>query len=114
MNHYVTGDIGYWLRTEGIADSFLYRAEVGTQIDADEWNRFWLILRVAGVQAFGDSGPPTNLLGFGDGVTFASWGVELYGRIIEGFGASVAFDSAFFGESIFAAPVIKVGLSYER
>jgi hypothetical protein len=114
LSHYVIGEVGYWLRTGGIADSFVYRLELGTQLPYKVVDRFILILRLNGVESFASNAQAAaNQTGLGNGVTFVATGIELYGRIWRGLGAAIALDDAVRARSLPAAGQLKVALNYQ-
>jgi hypothetical protein len=114
LQHYVIGEVGFWLRTGGIADSFVYRFEIGTQVAYKYVDHLTLILRLNGVESFAsDAQAAGTQTGLGNGVTFVAIGAELYGRIWRGLGASIAWDDALRARSLPAAGQLKVSLSYQ-
>lgn len=114
LSHYVVVEAGYWLRTGGISDSFVYRFEFGTQLRYKFVDRFLLILRLNGIESFASNAQAAATeTGLGNGVTFTAVGVELYGRIWRGLGASIALDDALRARSLPAASQLKVALSYQ-
>lgn len=122
LRHFVVAGAGYWLRDGAViggvrrsfSDAFTYRLEVGSQLPGEILGRFWLIVRVSGVESFAsDAETAASPTGLGNGVTYTSYGVELSGRIYGGLGASVGFASAFRARGIVAAAPLRFGLSYE-
>jgi hypothetical protein len=115
LSHYVVAEIGYWLRTGGIVDSFVYHFEIGTQLPYQYVDRLILILRLNGVESFASAAQASlTQTGLGNGVTYVAPGVELYGRVWRGLGASIAWDDAVRARSVPAAGQLKVSLSYTR
>jgi hypothetical protein len=115
VSHYVVAEAGYWLRTGGIADSFVYHVEIGTQLPYKYVDRVTVILRLNGVESFASNAQAAaTQTGLGNGVTYVAPGVELYGRIWRGLGASIAWDDALRARSLPAAGQLKVSLSYQR
>jgi hypothetical protein len=113
LQHYVVAEAGYWLRTGGIADSFVYRLELGTSLPYRIVDRFVLILRLNGLESFASNETATlDSTGLGNGVTYTSPGIELYGRIWRGFGASIGYDGAVRARSLPAAGQVKASLSW--
>src|SRR5262249_41012656 len=95
LAHYAVAELGYWLRTRNIADSLVYHLERGTQLPYRVVDRFLLILRLNGVESFATVGSASvDQTGLGNGVTYTSPGVEVYGRIWRGLGAAVAWEGA--------------------
>lgn len=126
--HYVVVEAGYWIRTSGrsrdpvgrlvstdFADAFTYRGELGTKLPFPFVERFWIILRMMGVESFATqlAASFTCATGLGNGVTYNAYGVEIAGRIARGFGANLGVDGAFRARCVAAAPNLKVGLTYE-
>ncbi len=114
VKHYVVIEAGYWLRTK-FHDAFTWRAELGTTFPWRFVDRFWVSLRLTGVESFASNAEAgLNATGLGDGVTFVSPGLTVFGRIYKGLGASVGFDSALRARSLVAGSQVYVNLSYER
>jgi hypothetical protein len=112
--HYLVAEAGYWLRTNGYADAFTYKLELGVQFPWKFVERFWLMGRLTGVESFATQKQASmGATGLGNGVTYTAYGVELYGRIYRGLGASLGIDSAFRARSLPAAAQLKVGVSYQ-
>jgi hypothetical protein len=109
--HYVIAELGYALHTKGRADAFLYKVELGSKVPVTVLDRFWLSARFYGRESFGGE-PSDSPTGLGGGVTFVSYGFELYGQIWEGLGASISWDSAFRARSLAAGAPIKLAISY--
>ena len=112
LRHFVTARAGYWLRTRGFTDALSYQIELGTQVPVAFLDRFWLTLRLRGVESFSEA-DQGGFAGLGDGITFTSISAELFGRIWGGLGAAVGFDTAFRAKGIIAAAPIRFTLSYE-
>jgi hypothetical protein len=113
LQHYVVAEAGYWLRTGGISDSFVYRLELGTSVPYRFVDRFLLILRLGGIESFASNATATlATTGLGNGVTYTSIGAELYGRIWRGLGAAIGYDDAVRARSVPAAGQLKVSLSW--
>lgn len=128
VQQYVLADVGYVLRTTprdapggltpgDIRDQFSWRIETGIRVDRPFIERFWFILRVAGLVIVQDragttSGPP-RFAGLGDGVDYTSFGLETAFRIVPGLSVSFGVDGAFAARNVPAAPAWKLGLSYE-
>ena len=114
LRHYLVVEAGYWLRTK-LHDAFTWRAELGTNLPWRFVDRFWVSLRLTGVESFATNAQAgQSATGLGDGVTFVSPGFGIYGRIHKGLGASVGLDSAFRARSVLAGAQLFVNLSYER
>lgn len=128
LQHYIVAEAGYWLRTAGrsrdpggrlvrsdFADAFTYRAELGSKLPFVFVERFWLILRLTGVESFASdlAASFTCATGLGNGVTYTAYGFEIAGRIVRGLGANLGVDGALRARCVAAAPNLKVGLSYE-
>ncbi len=126
--HYVVLEAGYWIRTAGrsrdplgrtiytdFADAFTYRAELGSKLPFPFVERFWIILRLMGVESFASelAASFTCATGLGNGVTYTAYGFEVAGRIVRGLGANLGVDGAFRARCVAAAPNLKVGLTYE-
>ncbi|MCA9667083.1 MAG: hypothetical protein KC503_15905 [Myxococcales bacterium] len=121
LSHYVVGRVGYHVRTtpreqafgdpKDFPDAFNWRFEVGTKIPYTFVDRFWLIVRLYGTEIFsGDAGQ--NATGLGP-VVFTSYGIEIYGRIVAGLGASFGFNGAFRAKGLPAGANLAWSLSYE-
>ena len=119
LRHFATARAGYWVRTKGFADAFSYQLELGTQVPVTFLDRFWLILRLRGVESFIDRDAPltasaqASAAGLGNGVSFTTISAELYGRIWGKLGASVGYDTAFQARRIIGAAPIRFAISYE-
>jgi hypothetical protein len=114
VTHYLVAEVGYWLRTAGFADSFVYKLELGTKFPYTFIERFWFSLRLSGVESFASNADAAmNATGLGNGVTYVATGVEISARIWRGLGASVGLDGALRGRSVAAALQVKAGLSYQ-
>ncbi len=112
--HYLAAEAGIWLRTAGFSHGFVYKLELGTRFPWKFIDRFWLILRLSGLESFASNQEAAmNATGLGNGVTFLAPGVEVYGRVWRGLGANLGVDSALRGRSVAAAVQLKVGLSYQ-
>ncbi|MEZ4251838.1 MAG: hypothetical protein R3B99_26810 [Polyangiales bacterium] len=128
---YVTGDVGYWVRTTprdapasiggdaaDIRDQLSFRLETGWKIDRPGFDRFWLVTRVAGILIVQDRGADgasvARFAGLGDGVEYVSFGVELAAHLGAGVNLSFGMDGAFYAQNVPAAPQWKLGLSWER
>jgi hypothetical protein len=115
MGHYLVAEAGYWLRTAGISDSFVYRVELGTTLPWRFIDRFTFILRLTGIESFASSNALTGAnTGLGNGVSVTSPGAEVYGRIWRGLGVALAIDGAVRARSLPAGDQIKVSLSWQR
>jgi hypothetical protein len=113
LRHYFIAELGYSLRTRGISDGLTYNAEVGTQIPVAVLDRFWLVVRLRGLESFASNEEAgQNATGLGQGVTYASPGVELNARVFGGLGLAAGVDTALRGRSIAAAPQLRFALSY--
>lgn len=111
--HYLVVEAGYWLRTAGFSDDFVYKVELGTGLPWRIVDRFQLILRLAGIESFASNQKAAqNATGLGDGVTYTSPGIELYGRIVRRLGASVAVEGALRARSLPAAAQVRATISY--
>lgn len=114
LQHYMVLRAGYWVRTRGFADAIRYELEFGTNVPYTFADRFWLIVRVGGVEAFERPNEAETVAGgLGSGVTFTAISVELSARIWEGLRASIKYDTAPRARGIIAAPPIGAKLSYE-
>lgn len=115
LQHFATARVGYWTRTKGFSDAATYQAELGTQVPLPVLERFWLICRLRGVESLAVQGDvQSGFAGLGDGVSCTSLAFELYGRIWEGFGASVSIDIAPRARGIIAAAPSMFALSWQR
>jgi hypothetical protein len=114
VRHYVIAEAGYWQRTHGFAASFTYKLEVGTQFPYRFVDRFWLIWRFSGVESFAsEMEAARDATGLGNGVTYLSPGVAIFGRIWKGLGASVGVDSALRARSVAAAVQLYTSVSWQ-
>ena len=123
LNHYIQGSVGYHIRTKGtdafgtttdFADAFTYRLEFGTQPKKGILERFWLTLRLSGVESFASNDEAAGgASGLGNGVTYTAAQFRLFMRLVDTFGAAIAVDGAFRARSVIAAPSFKFSLSYE-
>ena len=122
LRHFLVAGGGYWWRTQAtvggrtqdFSDALTYRLEVGSQLPGEILGRFWLIVRVSGVESFATNDETASSpTGMGNGVTYTSYGVELSGRIYRGLSAALGFDSAFRARGIVAAAPLRFTLSYE-
>lgn len=115
LQHFATARVGYWLRTKGFNDAFTYQAELGTKVPAAFLDRFWLTVRLRGVESLASAEEVSSGFGgLGDGVTYTSLSGELYGHIWGGLGASVSYDTAFRARGIIAAAPIKFAISWQN
>lgn len=113
LRHYLLIEAGYWARSGGFADSFVYRIELGVQLPWRVLDRIWVIERLAGVESFASNRDAArDASGLGNGVTYASPGLEVAVRIHRGLGALAGLDTAIRARSVAAAAQFKVGLSY--
>ncbi len=111
--HYLTAEAGYWFRTRGFADDFTYRLELGTKFPYRFIERFWFIVKLGGIESFASAAQASrDATGLGDGVTYLSPGVDVYGRIWRGLGAQVGIDSALRARSIAAGIEVRSAVSY--
>ena len=68
VQHYVVIEAGYWLHTK-FHDAFTWRAELGTRFPWKFVDRFWISLRLTGVESFASNAEAgLNATGLGDGV----------------------------------------------
>lgn len=112
--HYVRAEAGYWLRTNGFADAFNYHFELGLQAPWPIVRRFWLIARLFGSESFASpEEAATAFSGLGNGVSYASYGLEIYLHIWQGIGVSGAFTGAFRARNLPAGAQLKAALSME-
>lgn len=127
--HYGLASAGYWLRTtprdvgfgnpQDFPDAFNWRIEIGTKLPWTFVDRFWFIVRFFGSESFASLADPqgmsagANPSGLGGGVTYRSFGLEIFGRIWRTLGASAGVSGAFFARNLPAAPYIRFALSYE-
>jgi len=111
--HYLVIEAGYWLRVQ-FADSFVYRFELGTKFPWKFVDRFWVALRLNGVESFANQREAAlTATGLGNGVTFIAYGVQLHGRIYRGLGAALTGDSAFRARSVVAGSNVMVSVTYD-
>lgn len=114
LRHYVQLELGYWIRTKAIRDGFTYKFELGTQFPWKVINRFWFLFRIHGVESFASSADAgQSPVGLGNGVTYTSWGLELYARVFKGLGLSYGVDGAFRARSVIAAASHRFSVSYQ-
>lgn len=128
LEHYLVLEAGYWFRTQGrsrdlqnnlifleFSDAFTYRAELGTKLPWRFIDRFWFVIRMAGVESFASSiqASYTCAAGLGNGVTYNAYGFEVAARIYKGFGANIGLDSAFRARCVAAGSNLKAGLTVE-
>ena len=114
VRHYLVAEAGYWARS-AFHNAFVWRFELGTQFPWKFVDRFWFTWRWNGVESFApNKGASLNPTGLGDGVTYVSPGVSVYGRIWKGLGAAVGFDSAVRARSLAAGSQIFVTLCFQR
>ena len=131
VQQFVQAELGYVLRTTprdtpaslppptDIRDQLAYRAETGLRIDRPFLERFWWIVRVAGLLVVQDRGADTSsgaprIAGLGDGVEYLSIGVEVLAELGAGFGLSFGVDGAAYARNVPAAPAWKIGLTWQR
>jgi hypothetical protein len=115
LQHYVVGELGYWMRTRGYGDALTWKAELGIRFPWRFVERFWLIVRLTGIEslALGSSAIENDITGLKSGVSYTAYGGELYGRIYKGLGANIGIDSAFRARAVPAAAQLHVALSYQ-
>ena len=94
------------------ADDFTYKGELGTKFPWKFIERFWFIVRVAGIESFASSIQAANTCatGLGNGVTYTAYGFELAGRIYKGLGANIGIDEATRARCVAAGANFKLGL----
>jgi len=114
LEHYVTLEAGYWVRTRGFSDGLTYKLEIGTKIPVFVLDRFWFVLRLSGLESFASTAEAgQDATGLGNGVTYLSPGLEISAKIYQGLGVAAAIDTAVRARSVAAAPQIKLAISYE-
>lgn len=114
VQQYLVAEAGYWLRTNRIRDSFVYRLELGTKFPYKFIQRFWFIWRIYGVESFASNAEATSSFsGLGNGVTYLAGAVEVYGQIWRGLGAALSYESATHARSVPAAGSVRATISYQ-
>lgn len=114
LRHYAVAELGYAFRSEGIDDGVRYRLELGSQLP--RWPRIWLMTRIHGLRSLASEAEAgqegLRFSGLGQGVSYGALGVELYGRIVDQLGISVATDMPFEARNIVAGLPVRAALSY--
>jgi hypothetical protein len=114
LEHFLIVEAGYWLRTHGFSDAFVYRLTLGIKFPWRFVERFWVQLSIRGVESFASAAEASrDATGLGNGVSFLAPGLELYGRIYRGLGASIGADTAVRARSVAAGAQLKVAISYD-
>ncbi|MCA9522891.1 MAG: hypothetical protein KC609_18075 [Myxococcales bacterium] len=114
LEHYLTAEAGYWLRTRSIHDAFTYKLEIGTKFPWTFIDRFWFVIRLFGVESFASNAQAANSFsGLGDGVTYTSFAFEVIIRIYAGLSVSYGLDTAFRARSVISSLHHKVSISYD-
>ena len=114
LRHYLAAEAGYWLRTGGFSDAFVYKLQLGVNFPWRIIDRFWLVLRLSGVESFASAEEAArDATGLGNGVTYLAPGVDLYGRIWRGLGASIGAEWALRARSVAAGVQLRIALSYQ-
>lgn len=113
--HYVQGVVGYAPRTSGFADSINYRLDLGTKLPTGFLDRFWLIVRLNGVESFASAAEAAGVTfsGLGTGLTYTALDLILDARLYRGIGASIGTGTAFRARGLIAAAPLRFALSYE-
>jgi hypothetical protein len=102
---------GYAIKTRGYSDAVTYKFEAGVHL----FERLRVTGRFFGVESLASSEEAAaGFAGLGDGVTHTSFGLELYARIVERFGISIAADTAVRARGIVAGTPIKLAVSWEN
>ncbi len=131
VQQFVQASLGYVLRTTprntpaslppaaDIRDQLAYRIETGIKVDRPFFDRLWWIVRVAGLLVVQDRNADTStgiprIAGLGDGVEYASLGLELLAELGGGFGLGFGVDGAFYGRNVPATAAYKLSLTYQR
>lgn len=126
LQHYVTGELGYWARNASRADplktfasNITYKIELGIKLPWRFIDRFWFAGRIAGIESFAsleqiqDVGGSRASTGLGNGVTYTAYGFDVSGRVYRGLGISFGLDSAFRARLVAASRNLRVAISYE-
>lgn len=114
FRHYVLADVGYAVRTRGLTDQFVYRAELGATVDRNGWDRILLILRLQGAELLGNPTPePFTFTGLRE-FAVTSPGFEVRVRVWDQINVGFALAGAIRAENLPAAAQYKFTLSWER
>lgn len=114
LRHFLSLQVGYWLRTQGFADAFTYAFQLGFQFPWTFINRFWFIFRFHGVESFASNEEAAqNPTGLGNGVTYTSYGFQALARLWKGVSVGVGIDSALRARSVAAGANLRVLVSFE-
>lgn len=113
FQHYVLAEIGYAIRTEGLTDQFVYRAEFGARVDRTGWDRVLLIGRLQGVELLGDPTEPLTFTGLRE-FAVLSPGFEVLVRAWDQLNIGFALDGAFRAQNLPASAQYKFTLSWQR
>lgn len=114
FTHFVSCEVGYWVRSRGFVDQMIGRVEFGARPKAHGWNRLLLLVRVSAIVALDSGAPNAGLVGLGDGVSYVSIGPEVAMRLFDGVHLVGGVDGAFHGESVPAAPQYKLAIAYSN
>jgi hypothetical protein len=105
--------LGPYFRGGGLRDGLTYGAQIGTRV----WGRLLLMFNVRGVQPW-DTAPgdlsAQSAAGFGDGVTYLTYGPALAVELGRGFGLQVDLDEATNVRNIAKGPTLRIGLFLAR
>jgi len=125
LRHYAIAEAGYWVRTRSrasgvgspsgdFADAVNWRAEIGVNLPWAVIERVWFIGRIFGSESLADEDEARlGFSGLGNGVSFRSYGLEVYARLWRGLGLSFSRDGAWFAQGIAAGAQYRVALSWE-
>lgn len=116
FNLYGLAQLGYWLRTNSIADYFTYRVEGGVNLNKPIIDRVWLLIRMYGQEPFSSmsSASTTGFSGLGEGVKHTSIALELYTRLWQGLGFSFGVSGAPRASNLPSGIPLRFALSYEH
>jgi hypothetical protein len=115
VEQYLIVEAGYWKRTAGFADAFVYRVELGTRFPWPVIERFNFAVRLAGVESFASNADAARTAtGLGNGVTFVAPGVEISARVWRGLGIAFGVDSALRARSVADGEQLKIAIFYKR
>lgn len=112
LYHYLSASAGYVLRTDGAADAFEYRTELGIMAPYPVIRRVWFVFALSGLEPIGEP-RDAGFAGLGDGVTYTGIAFGANVSIWRGLGVLFRLESAVRAQNIIAAGPLKVGLFWD-
>ena len=105
---YVTGGVGYNLRTQGFSDEFRYTLEAGWSI-----GNFLAILRVRGIESLENGDSDVLGMTLGNNQSYIAYGPEVAYKFTKTFGVSAGLDTAKRIRNTISGPTYNFGVYAE-